>query len=100
MSLPKCTIPKLPDRDVQNALEGLYVPLQAILKIPLLDGVLKSDVEVTTSQATLRHGLGRRPLGWILVTKDANANVWEVSRNDTELVLDSSATVTVDVWVF
>lgn len=100
MSLPKCTIPKLLDRDVQNALEGLYVPVQALLRIPLLDGVLKSDQSVTTSTATIKHGLGRRPLGWLILTKDANADVWETSRSNTDLVLDSSATVTVDLWVF
>ena len=67
---------------------------------PLLDGRLIEDVRVTTTRASIEHKLGRTPIGYIIVKQNADARVWYTSINDLFLVLDSSATVTIDLWVF
>lgn len=85
---------------LQDAVAAVFLPL---LKVSILDGRLIEDIEVTTSQVVVNHGLGRELRGWILVDKNANARVWRVNSttNPTrELHLDSGATVTVSLWVF
>lgn len=68
--------------------------------IPFLDGRLIEDVVVTTSTVSIEHKLGREPLGYIITKQNADARIWYTSINELFLVLDSSATVTIDVWVF
>lgn len=68
----------------------------------ILDGRLIQDVVITTASVAVSHGLGRTLVGWVVVDKNANADVWRVgtANADTLLTLDASATVTVDLWVF
>lgn len=68
--------------------------------IPFLDGRLIEDIVVTTSTVSVAHKLSRQPRGWFIVSKNANADVWESSKSSSYLVLDSSATVTISIWVF
>ena len=68
--------------------------------VPLLDG-LELDAEVTTTAAAFPHKLGRKPRGWIVTDKDADARIWRTEAFDAKtLTLRSSATVNVKVWVF
>lgn len=69
-------------------------------KNPLLDGRLIKDVEVTTSTVSIEHKLGRVPIGYLITKQNADARVWYTSITELFLVLDSSATVTIDLWVF
>ena len=55
---------------------------------------------ITTSTATINHGLGSTPLGWLILDQDADANVWKVSSDEKSIVLDSSATVNIKIWIF
>jgi hypothetical protein len=67
---------------------------------PLLSGRLITDLEITTGSLKISHGLKRVPKGWIIVSKDADANVWEIRKSDSTITFDSSATVTVSIWIF
>lgn len=67
---------------------------------PLLDGVRITNVTVITSTVSVAHRLGRQPLGYIITKQSADARIWLTSWNDRFLVLDSSATVVIDLWVF
>lgn len=84
---------------LQERLQEFFVPLVAN---PLLDGVLLNDVALTASATRVEHKLRRKPLGWIVVNKSANADVWQ-SANDLStafLTLQASGTVTVSLWIF
>lgn len=88
------------DKDLvslQNALARIFLDL---LGLEILNGRLIEDVVVTTSTVTVDHGLNRVLKGWIVVKKNADRRVWQTSITSTQLVLDSSATVTVSLWVF
>jgi hypothetical protein len=91
---------KLPE--VQRVQNQLLAPLNALLRIPLLDGTLLRDVAlVATVEKRISHTLGRAPLGWLVVGADAApGNVYEVSRGTSTLVLKSSTSVTLSLWVF
>ena len=69
-------------------------------KTQILNGVLLKDVAVTSSSTTISHMLSRTPQGWIVVDKDANEDVWRVSWNTRQIVLDATGNVTVALWVF
>jgi hypothetical protein len=71
---------------------------------PLLTGKLLPDVSLDgpadTDGAVLTHGLGRVPLGWILVDKDVASDVWCSQKTAKQLVLHSAAACRVSLWVF
>lgn len=69
-------------------------------KTILSDGRLIKDVVLTTAGRDIDHKLGRTPVGFLVISRNANANVWLTAKSATVLSLDSSATVTVDLWVF
>jgi len=77
--------------------------LEPLLRRELLDGRLIEDAALTTGTGNdLLHKLGRVPKGWIVVKQNAQADVWE-NANATPakvLTLQTSANVTVSLWVF
>ncbi len=78
---------------------------RVLISKPILDGVLLEDVVVTTGVVNaIPHQLGRELIGWMVVRQRASAIVWDtqdVNSNSAQtLFLNSSATVTVDLWVF
>lgn len=70
---------------------------------PLLGGILLENITLTTGNNTVNHKLGRNIRGWIVVDKSAASDIYKVgtqpapSRN---IVLNSSAPVTVSLYVF
>jgi hypothetical protein len=71
---------------------------------PVLDGIILKDVSLVSSGSnTINHKLGRKINGWIITKIQANANVWQ---NTTQplptknLILETSADATVDIYVF
>lgn len=68
--------------------------------IPFLSGRRVQDIIVTTSTVKVDHKLGRMPLGYIILKQNADARIWYTAINDIQITFDSSATVTIDVWVF
>jgi hypothetical protein len=84
---------------VQDRIKGA---LDAVGRVPLLDGRLLT-VSVGTSQTVIPHGLGRPWSGYIVVSRSANAQVWNAPPDANSfalLVLQASAAVTVTLWVF
>ncbi len=82
--------------------ERLQEVLAPVLTSAIIDGTLLKNVELTSAVTQVAHGLGREPLGWIIVNKTANQDVWQPS-NDLPrrfLNLQASGTVTVSIWVF
>ncbi len=84
---------------LQDRLDEFFAPLTSN---PLLDGLLLNNVQVGTSATQISHNLRRAPIGWIVVNKSANANVWQANREleGAFLTLQASAPVTVSIWIF
>lgn len=88
------------DANLDKVQNNVEIFAQQFYRNSLIDGLLIEGVTVTTGTASVAHKLGRTPVGFIVVDKNANADIWTVSKNNTFLTLDASATVTVSLWVF
>jgi len=82
---------------------------QAISELPatqIIQGRLVSNVTLTSGSVNnVEHKLGRKLLGWFPVRVRAQATLWDSQDSNTNnadkfLSLNTSATVTVDLWVF
>ncbi len=65
----------------------------------IIDGRLVA-INLSAGSNTVNHGLGRKPIGYWVVSKSANIDIWGNSFNETSLTLSSSGTVTGSIWVF
>jgi hypothetical protein len=58
------------------------------------------NVLLTTATTLVPHQLGKKPIGWIIINKNAQADVWcDTTQTTTadRIPLRASATVTVDI---
>ena len=79
--------------------------LQPILSNPINFGTRLSGVSLLANGVnTVNHNLNRTLQGWFLVRNRADAVVWDSQDSNTNqtqtLLLNTSADVTVDIWVF
>jgi hypothetical protein len=87
---------------IQTNIEQFSGGLSA--NIPIINGFIVTDVAITSGTAkTVDHAL-ERPPNWIVIKKNANATVWDSQDTNANpkrtLILNSSANVTVDLWIF
>ncbi len=76
---------------------------QVLADTSILNGRLIQDVDLTTAESLVEHGLDRIPTGWFVVGIDAAATVHSASTPllpKRHLPLTASATCTVSLWVF
>jgi hypothetical protein len=75
-----------------------------IQKTGIANGTLLTGVELSSGANNVAHGLGREPLGYIIVQKNANVNVWDSQATNIFpakfLALNAASDVAVNVWVF
>lgn len=88
------------NQELSRFQEDVADTFNQILKNPIQDYVILKDVVLGTTSTFVDHKLGRMPIGWFIVNKNANANVWNYETTDKYLDLDASAAVTVDIYVF
>lgn len=77
----------------------------SILGSQILDGVLLTDIELTTGVSNnIEHKLGREIIGYIIVKKNANSIIWDSQDtnklSNLTLVLNCSANVKISLWIF
>ena len=69
-----------------------------------LNGVLRKKETILTAPTNITHGLGRAPIGFVVIRRRGNASVWDLQDDNTNvtktLTLIASADVEVDVWIF
>ena len=82
--------------------DELFSFIRAVQKIPFLNSVVLQDIDlVVGANKTVRHTLGRRPIGWVLIDNTQNAAVWRPEGfSSSTLTLTSSADTRVTVWLF
>ena len=90
------------DEEFSKLQERLQEFFQPIIACALLDGTLLTNVVLSTTATKVEHKLRRPVQGWIVVRKNAAADIFEPNRDlpTTFLTLQASAAVTVDLWVF
>ena len=88
----------------QDHLEQVLTPLT---NSRIVDGVYIKEIDVSVDNL-VEHKLGREPLGWIVVRKFADANIWEsltaggVSYDRKKFINFQTDATTLDVyfWIF
>lgn len=88
--------------DLNRVQDNIVLFTTPITNISILDGALVEDVSLSTSETKVNHTLQRKPIGWIIVKKDAAQDVYESgsTNQDRFLSLTATGTVTVSLWVF
>ena len=78
-----------------------------VLTNPLLNGRLIPGVVLLAANnpTNVEHGLGRQPLGWIVIDSHNNAVTWasddsNPKKKNLVMELNTSADNTIDLWVF
>ena len=103
MALRPFTARKVEDKDLDLIQEDLERTINPALKKAILDGFLTDSVALTTSFQNIAHKLGKKFTGWIVVSPDADARIWQDSTNpDSALFIRvrASAAVNCRFWVF
>ena len=74
----------------------------ALNVVPFLDGVLYSPgTALTVGSNVIAHRLGRTPKGWILLrATGAATSLYEESRGDKYITLNSSGAAVPEIWFF
>ncbi len=91
------------NKDIQLLQNVWSSQINPILNIPLLHGVQLKDINLTTGNNTINHLLGRQYQGYLVTSmRNAYANLYAVPNNlpNLNLVLNSSGSTQVDIWVF
>ena len=78
--------------------------LDPLLQLPFASGNKVEDVEITTSDTIVDHGLEVEPEGWIILKQNAAQVIYESATvNDfpeTTVILKAGGTVTADLFFF
>ncbi len=89
------------DDDLNRVQRNLTNALTPITGNVILDGVLLSGISLSSGvTAGVPHTLQRIPVGYIVTDKNAVADIMRVSWDSNFINLQSSANVTVNLWVF
>ena len=78
--------------------------LNPLLQLPFASGNRVQDVEITTADTIVDHGLEQAPEGWIILKQDAAQVIYESATvNDfpaTTVILKAGGTVQADLFFF
>lgn len=83
--------------DVQTNVEN---SINTIDNIPIINNpIILSDVKINGA-TSIKHTLGRVPVGYIIIKNSIDAIVYNVSMNSTNIVLNASKNTTVSIYLF
>lgn len=78
--------------------------LNPLLSNPVSSGLILKKVSLTSGDNIINHLLGRKLQGWFIVRKRAGGNFYDKQDTnmypDIQLILNSDASVSVDIYVF
>lgn len=86
--------------ELDKVQDDISYVLQPILQSAIINGVQVNGVLIGTGPTSVNHGLGRTPLGCIIVDRDAAPVPWTLSKNKQTIVLQASSSVTVNLWIY
>ena len=88
-----------PDYAVKQLQENIVKPLNDLKNVPIVSGKLITFT-AAIGDNTINHGMERALVGWSVVDKTANANLYRTSWDSKKLVINSSAIAAITMWVF
>ena len=89
---------------VDQQMGYIATALNPLFQLPFASGNRVQDVEVTTSDTIVDHGLDQAPEGWIILKQNAAQVIYQSATvNDfpeTTIILKAGGTVTADLFFF
>jgi hypothetical protein len=89
-----------PDQNLNAVQDNIHVFTTQLEVNPLLDGALVEDQVLAIGNNIINHTLDRELQGWVVTDVNAATDIYKTSSNDKQIVLNSSAIATIDLWVF
>ena len=87
------------DRSIQKFQDNVIAMKSELDKAEFINGIfIEAKIDVTPT--SIDHKLQKEPSGWFLMDIQGNATVWRTAWNDKSITLQSSALVTIGLWVF
>ena len=90
-------------RELNQVQSNLATVLNPIIDNPLMAGAIYENVALASGDNTIYPKLGRNVQGWFIVSISAAATIYDKQRTSTDLtklVLNSSAAVTANIYIF
>lgn len=91
------------DRLMNQLQDNIGKTVNEIAAVPLNSGILLTDVSLAAGDNTIYTTLPTVLVGWLITKKSANVDIYDKQSTNTDnatLILNSSGTATVDVFVF
>ena len=88
------------DDDLNKVQDALVSTLNPVFSAQILDGVLLSNVSLTSGSNTINNPLMRNVQGVIPVMKSAACDVYVTSNGAKTLTLTATAACTASLWIF
>lgn len=91
------------DRLLNQIQDNIGKTTSDLIGVPLNNGILLQDVDLVSGNNTIYTTLPGALTGWIITRKSANVDIYDnqsTNTNTATLILNSSGSVTVDIFVF
>lgn len=103
--LTRFTKIKTGEKIIDQTIDSVDLVFGDIATREIINGQLIENISIPTgSVVRVSHGLQRPLKGWIVVKQNANSSIWDSENSNSQktqfLLLNSSANVTVSLWVF
>ena len=89
---------------VDQQMGYIATALNPLFQLPFASGNRVQDVDITTADTIVNHGLEQAPEGWIILKQNAAQVIYESATvNDfpkTTVILKAGGTVTADLFFF
>lgn len=99
VSTPDVQNPAQLQRVVNNVQQNVEDEFDKINRISILSNNIIENVSINTT-TILAHKLNRKPVGYIIIAKNANATIWNGTIDEQSITLNSSSNVTATIMVF
>lgn len=103
MAISKLKKIYISDRAVSKFQENTRIIIDEIVGKEILDGVLIKNIDLVAGvDNIISHKLNRNLLGWIIIKKNTQSDIWEKSGDFSKknLILNCSADTTISIWIF
>ncbi len=88
------------DEDSRSLQTNIEQAIAGFIKSPLLDGLQLDDVSLATGNTKIKHKLGRKIRGYLIVKRSNASTIYDSASDDLFLTLNASAPLTVSLWIF
>ena len=87
------------DENLNRVQDNIAATISSLVNEPIINTVTITAL-INATNTTIKHNLGRTPIGYIIIGKNVTADVWDISLAREEIVLIASAPVTIKFYLF